>query len=487
MDENSNVGASQISFDAPTTPPKKLSSAVNAQIYAAANTARGSYRPSIDVSPPGFRPSISITARCRPSMMPGFLPGGTAFGGAKQNVIKPSYFLPTGTILAKNAYCETSLVSEKSTQNLLVMKRISRKFLGKRKMREAFDAEVEALLRLDHPHLIRLLHRLDDPEYVYLVSEYAAKGNFLNFLRERRRVSEEEAFAAFVACCFALNHLLQNEVPVRVLNLEKLHRSGEQVKLTTFSFQDFLQSHDEEEVPGEGREEDLGEGEEGKEAGGEKAVLLKLGKLLLELVSGRASIHAGSQRSAFENMRNTPHFQRLNLSDACKELLELLLSPEPNAITCIADVLKSEWAGAMSRPVAPPDPFGLVQFAQSSRSIGSMGQIPHASIAQVLPRGSYLAAPPENVMGFARFMGGPSAHDGTSAFKASDNKSTDRKNYWRKKKSPRDTPNVSMASSRFFERNQELEKSKAERIQGFRAIEKTFLEKIAEVFGCTTR
>jgi serine/threonine protein kinase len=483
MDDDSNVGSSQQSLDAGNTPPKQLSSAVNAQIRALASGGNGPYRPSIDAGAPSYRPSISVAARYRPSMVPGFLPGSNLLGSPKPNAIKPSHFLPTGTILAKNAYCETSLVSEKASQAILVMKRINKKFISKRTLRDSFDREVDALLRLDHPNIIKMMHKLEDPEYIYLISEYASKGNFLNLLRERIRMTEEEAFNSFIACCFALNHLVQNNISIRALNLEKVHRNGEQVKLSPFSFQDFIKSNEEDDIPLEDGE--ISRDEE-DDVSSEKAVLMKLGKLLLELISGRASIHSSTNKSTFENMRNTPYFQRLNISDSCKTLLEQLLSSEANEITCISDVLQSEWAGSFSRP-AQADPFGLGQLADANRNMNSLGQVPRTSISKSVPRGSYFQAPPENIMGSGTSLRLQSSNGAGSNLKNLDNKSTNKKNYWRKKKGGAENADISMSSSRFFEQNKELERSKAERVKKFTVIEKSLMEKIAEIFGCTTR
>ena len=58
--------------------------------------------------------------------------------------------------------------------------------------------EVDIHKRLKHENIIKLYTAIEDSNYIYLILEYAAKGNLFYIIRNKKTLSEDEAFYFFI-------------------------------------------------------------------------------------------------------------------------------------------------------------------------------------------------------------------------------------------------------------------------------------------------
>jgi serine/threonine protein kinase len=58
--------------------------------------------------------------------------------------------------------------------------------------------EIEIHRKLKHENIIKLFTNLEDDEYIYLILEYASKGNLFYLIRNKKRLTEDEAFYFFI-------------------------------------------------------------------------------------------------------------------------------------------------------------------------------------------------------------------------------------------------------------------------------------------------
>lgn len=429
-------------------------------------------------------PRISIsTPKNRPSLHGNILANNFASSGSKPVSLKPAHFLPTGTILAKNSFCETSLVSEKGSQTILVMKKIDKSFFNKRKVLNSFEKEIEVHLGINHPNIIRLFHKLEDAESFYIICEYASKGNFFNYMKEKKKLTEEEAFPVFMSCCLAIDHLFQKNVNIRTLNLERILRSGDNFKFSAFSFDDFLQIGSPQKTnPDLEIDTDINMDNDSASL---QNILIKLGKLLMELLSGRASMRTSIIKPGRDESSRQSCYQKVEISDNCKSLLSLLLESKSDNTISITEILKSDWVVAMCSQlkidvhsfILPPDISNNITTSVRRSSCFVTPIIPRTSVF-LPPKGSNTNTLSSFNQNSDIFIPSIKAHNSRSPIKKTD---------WHKKKTHNENIDISMSSSRFFDKKLEGSDKNSKNMRKMNFDDKSFLRKIAEVLGCTTR
>lgn len=78
------------------------------------------------------------------------------------------------------------------------MKKIDKQSLANKKIRATLMREVEIHKTLRHENIIRLYTSTEDDKYIYLVLEYASKGNLFYLIRSKKSLTEDEAFYFFI-------------------------------------------------------------------------------------------------------------------------------------------------------------------------------------------------------------------------------------------------------------------------------------------------
>lgn len=79
--------------------------------------------------------------------------------------------------------------------------------------------EIKIQKKLDHPHIIKLYHYLEDKDNVYLILEYAPNGNLFFYLRKKKKLTEKEAFIYFLQTCIGIDYLHKKGIVHRDLKV----------------------------------------------------------------------------------------------------------------------------------------------------------------------------------------------------------------------------------------------------------------------------
>ncbi|KND04169.1 CAMK/CAMKL protein kinase [Spizellomyces punctatus DAOM BR117] len=87
--------------------------------------------------------------------------------------------------------------------------------------------EVQLLMRLDHPNVIRLYQVMETEEECFVVMEYAQGGELIEYIAPRGHLSEKEARRYFRQIVSAMDHCHMANVVHRDLKLENLLLNGE--------------------------------------------------------------------------------------------------------------------------------------------------------------------------------------------------------------------------------------------------------------------
>ena len=101
--------------------------------------------------------------------------------------------------LGKGAYGEVEMAVHKKIGIKLAIKKVDKRSLTNKKIKATLMREIEIHKRLKHENIIRLYTSVEDKDFIYLVLEYAERGNLFFYVRNsKRRLTEEEAFHLFI-------------------------------------------------------------------------------------------------------------------------------------------------------------------------------------------------------------------------------------------------------------------------------------------------
>ena len=124
--------------------------------------------------------------------------------------------------LGKGSYGEVELVQHKTTGQKLAVKKIDKQSLSNKKIKATLMREVDIHRKLYHENIIRLYCSLEDEAYIYLVLELAQKGNLFYLIRQKKALSEDEAFYFFIQLCSGVYFLHKNGLIHRDIKPENL-------------------------------------------------------------------------------------------------------------------------------------------------------------------------------------------------------------------------------------------------------------------------
>ena len=110
--------------------------------------------------------------------------------------------------------------------------KVAVKVLEKRRMQQADDIErvgreIQILKQLKHPHVVRLWEIIYAADRIYLVMEYAAKGELFQYIVKQGRLREDEGRRFFVQIVAGVTYLHKNNIVHRDIKPENLLLDGD--------------------------------------------------------------------------------------------------------------------------------------------------------------------------------------------------------------------------------------------------------------------
>eukprot|EP01064_Diplonema_japonicum_P027828 TRINITY_DN4130_c0_g4_i1.p1 TRINITY_DN4130_c0_g4~~TRINITY_DN4130_c0_g4_i1.p1 ORF type:complete len:751 (+),score=204.76 TRINITY_DN4130_c0_g4_i1:59-2254(+) len=124
-------------------------------------------------------------------------------------------------VIGKGSYGQAVVVKRKSDGALLVMKEVKLQGLKLEERKEA-RAECELLSRLRHPNIIQYIEHFEQRQVLYIVMEYAEKGDMDGMLKkhkERARTAgsgkglpQDQALHYFAQICMAMRYLHDKKI-----------------------------------------------------------------------------------------------------------------------------------------------------------------------------------------------------------------------------------------------------------------------------------
>ncbi|XP_015587965.1 serine/threonine-protein kinase MARK2 [Cephus cinctus] len=275
--------------------------------------------------------------------------------GKKQ--IRVGFYDIEGTI-GKGNFAVVKLARHRITKTEVAIKIIDKTQLDSTNLEKVYR-EVEIMKQLEHPHIVKLYQVMETKNMIYMVCEYASKGEIFDYIARYGRMGEPRARSTFAQILSAVEYCHATGVAHRDLKAENLLLDAQMnVKIADFGFSNRF-------TPGERLSTWCGsppyaapEVFRGKHYVGPEIDIWSLGVVLYVLVCGALPFDGSTLQSLRDRVLSgrfrIPYF----MSTDCESLIRKMLVLEPGKRYTIPQIKRHRWmAGSADTTCVPVIPM----------------------------------------------------------------------------------------------------------------------------------
>jgi len=275
--------------------------------------------------------------------------GKDTVSGVRHELTEPisNYYEITSTTLGKGNFSEVKLGIEKATGREVAIKIVKKETASHKP--EMLKNEVDILLTLDHPHIIKLLDLFDTPDTLYLVMELVTGGELFDRIVAREQYSEQDAREVMRQVFDAIRYIHSKGIVHRDLKPENLLLESESddtsIRLTDFGLSRIYTSEMMSTAcgtPGYVAPEIL------ESKGYTSAVdMWSAGVIMYILLCGYPPFYSDNDAELFESIMqakytfHSPYWD--HISEEAKNLIKCLLVPNPEKRLTADQAVASPW------------------------------------------------------------------------------------------------------------------------------------------------
>jgi len=245
--------------------------------------------------------------------------------------------------LGKGSFAHVKLVKEKATGALLALKAVDIT-LEKASKSDMHNLRTEILVHreLDHPNIIKFHGYLQEEGRVYMLLDYAPKGNLYSYMHKNKNLPLEHVFKFFYQTCLAINYLHTKDILHRDIKPENLLLDQDlNIKLCDFGWA--ARSIRDKRTTFCGTYEYMAPELVAKSTYNYKVDIWSLGILLYELFHSEAPYKGRSLQDIQTSMgRDTIHFNPI-IQPELKDLILTILQKDPEQRPEIPIILNHPW------------------------------------------------------------------------------------------------------------------------------------------------
>ena len=169
------------------------------------------------------------------------LEGGALHGGKTPATVRIGKY-KIGKTLGHGSFGKVKLAKHILTGVEVAIKIINRSKIRSAEMSDKVRREIQILMMLKHPHIIRLYEVIETPTEIFLVMEFVSGGELFDYIVTRGKLHEEEARRLFQQVISALAYCHHHGVVHRDLKPENLLISGDgSIKVADFGLANLMQ------------------------------------------------------------------------------------------------------------------------------------------------------------------------------------------------------------------------------------------------------
>ena len=282
--------------------------------------------------------------------------------------------------LGAGSFGRVFLMEHKQTRARVAVKTLKRERIEALGMGQKVQREIEILLRLRHPNVIRLYQVHHTPKYVLLIMEYAANGELFEFITERGRLGEAEARRIFQQIIAALECCHSSCVVHRDLKPENiLLDQSWAVKVADFGLGNFIREGHFLKTSCGSPNYAAPEVISGALYCGPEVDLWSCGVVLYTLLCGRLPFDEKSHGALYAKIKSAAYPRPTHISPAAQDLLSTLLLVDPTLRATLPEVRRHPWflpsfipqqmvaAGEAPPALLPPANLHLKSWTEEGR------------------------------------------------------------------------------------------------------------------------
>ncbi|XP_076246932.1 uncharacterized protein LOC143186935 isoform X2 [Calliopsis andreniformis] len=272
--------------------------------------------------------------------------------GQSKKQIRVGFYDIEGTI-GKGNFAVVKLARHRITKTNVAIKIIDKTQLDPTDLEKVYR-EVEIMKQLEHPHIVKLYQVMETKNMIYMVCEYASKGEIFDYIARYGRMEEPRARATFAQILSAVEYCHATGVAHRDLKTENLLLDAQMnVKIADFGFSNRFS-------PGERLSTWCGsppyaapEVFQGKYYAGPEIDVWSLGVVLYVLVCGKLPFDGSTLQSLRDCVLSgifvIPYF----ISTGCGSLIRKMLVLEPAKRYTIPKIKRHRWMAGSADAICP--------------------------------------------------------------------------------------------------------------------------------------
>jgi BR serine/threonine kinase len=146
--------------------------------------------------------------------------------------------------LGEGAHAKVRLAMNTETREQVAIKMIRREsFSDKPELYQKIQREITLMRLFDHPHILKVVDYLESPKHIYIVLEYASKGELFDYLVERASLDESSTRDFLRQIIYGLEYLHSLGICHRDIKPENILLDANlNVKIADFGFARFVKS-----------------------------------------------------------------------------------------------------------------------------------------------------------------------------------------------------------------------------------------------------
>jgi serine/threonine protein kinase len=140
-----------------------------------------------------------------------------------------SEFYRVGKVLGRGAFGKVSLAVHRLTDEMVAIKSINKEVLTDEASKNKVMKEVTILKKMRHKNIIQLLDTFETDKHIIFVMELCSGGDLLNYVRKRRKLTEDYAKTIFKQILEALHYCHNLNILHRDIKLDNIILDSEGV------------------------------------------------------------------------------------------------------------------------------------------------------------------------------------------------------------------------------------------------------------------
>jgi serine/threonine-protein kinase ULK/ATG1 len=232
--------------------------------------------------------------------------------------------------IGKGQFGEVYKSYNKVTGEDIAVKTINRASL-KGKFYELLENEIKVLRSCNNINIIKLHDIKKTKNNIYLMLEYCNEGDLMGYLKEKTRLTEEEAIDFFIQILNAFKTLVKNKIMHRDFKLANILKHNGTIKIADFGFAKLLGSENLASTTLGSPLNMAPEVLQGKSYNN-KADIWSVGTCLYELLVGKPPYTAKNIQELISNINTKPlKFPKgISISPVVEEVIRQMLVVDPN-------------------------------------------------------------------------------------------------------------------------------------------------------------